>query len=357
MCVSNSYNDLAVVHSGDNGLIVNNIYGGIGLASELFYIEKSTGELWFNGFGVGKFSEYYKKSSFKNDYYKTNKCFVVREIITSEYDSDGNIIINYEDENCNIGKYGVANKNGIVIPCEYDNGRYYRDNIHLTDIFSECCAMQKGDKWAYFNNSGIQITDFIYDGCYDIKQGNQSIKTVYLPTENYIAVSNENGAGYCTIDGKEIISTGTFEEVRPVHNGLAWVKYEGLWGVLDIEKTIDNFANSTTTTTTTTQTTTQTTTSTTTTTTTTTIPPVTPLESGDINGDNLIDALDATAVSIEYAHLATGGDSTLTDDQKKIADVNGDGLIDSVDSTYILRYYAKISTGESIKFDEFVKNN
>lgn len=359
LSVGNGSNDFAVVHSGDNGLIVNNSYGGIGLESELFYIEKSTGELWFTGFGTGKFSEYYEKSSFKKDYYKTDKCFVVREITTSEYYDNGNIIINNEGENCNVGKYGIANKNGIVIPCEYDNGRYYRDNIYLTDIFSECCAMQKGDKWAYFNNSGIQITDFIYDSYYDTKQGNPSIKTVYLPTENYIAVRNENGAGYCTIEGKEIIPTGTFEEVRPVHNGLAWVKYDGLWGVLDIEKTVDNFASATTTTTATTQTTTTPELNDTTTTTTTNIvtPPYTELEFGDINNDRLIDAVDAAAVLIEYANLSTGKDSTLSDEQKKVADINGDGLIDAVDATFILRYYAKISTGGNMTLAEFVENN
>ncbi|MDE5770882.1 MAG: leucine-rich repeat protein [Ruminococcus sp.] len=86
-------------------------------------------------------------------------------------------------------------------------------------------------------------------------------------------------------------------------------------------------------------------------------PPVIEFESGDINGDNFIDSVDATAVSIEYAHLATGGESTLSDEQKKAADVNGDGFIDAVDSTYILRYYAKISAGQNIDFAEFVKNN
>ena len=86
-------------------------------------------------------------------------------------------------------------------------------------------------------------------------------------------------------------------------------------------------------------------------------PPVIPLELGDINGDGLIDAVDATAVSIEYAHLATGGESTLTDEQKKVADVNGDGFVDAVDSTIISMYYAKVSAGENITFAEFVENN
>lgn len=86
-------------------------------------------------------------------------------------------------------------------------------------------------------------------------------------------------------------------------------------------------------------------------------PTVIELESGDINGDNLIDAVDATAVSVEYARLATGGDFTLSDEQQKAADVNGDGLIDAVDSSYILSYYAKISAGQNITFAEFVGNN
>lgn len=84
---------------------------------------------------------------------------------------------------------------------------------------------------------------------------------------------------------------------------------------------------------------------------------LTDLKLGDINGDGLIDAVDATAVRTEYAVLSAGKDSTLTDEQKKVADVNGDSLIDAVDATFISGYYAKVSAGENITFEEFVKNN
>lgn len=79
-------------------------------------------------------------------------------------------------------------------------------------------------------------------------------------------------------------------------------------------------------------------------------------ELGNVNGDEFINAVDATAVLVEYASLSTGNSSTLTDAQSKSADVNGDGLIDAVDATWILSYYAYLSTGGTMSLNEFLKS-
>ena len=66
-------------------------------------------------------------------------------------------------------------------------------------------------------------------------------------------------------------------------------------------------------------------------------------EKGDVNGDGLVDSVDATQVMIHYANLSAHKDGTISEDKLSVADYNDDGLVDSVDATGILIYYAKIS--------------
>lgn len=100
---------------------------------------------------------------------------------------------------------------------------------------------------------------------------------------------------------------------------------------------------------------TTTTTSTTTTepitTTTTEIPDV---NHGDINEDEIIDARDASIALTEYALNATGGESSLTEQQQEAADVNGDDTIDARDASIILGYYAYSAVGGKGSISEFI---
>lgn len=66
---------------------------------------------------------------------------------------------------------------------------------------------------------------------------------------------------------------------------------------------------------------------------------------GDIDGDNLVDATDATYTLMEYACLSTGGEQLFNEYQLVSADVNGDGVIDASDTSLILAFYAYTSTG------------
>jgi hypothetical protein len=56
----------------------------------------------------------------------------------------------------------------------------------------------------------------------------------YLPSDGYIALNSGNEGGYYDTMGNEVIPVGTFEAVRPVKNGMAWVKDKetGLWGII-----------------------------------------------------------------------------------------------------------------------------
>lgn len=75
---------------------------------------------------------------------------------------------------------------------------------------------------------------------------------------------------------------------------------------------------------------------------------------GDINGDNLIDASDASLILAEYSILSIGKESTFSDIQKKSADLNGNGTVDSVDASFILNYYSLTSTGSKKTISEFI---
>ena len=76
----------------------------------------------------------------------------------------------------------------------------------------------------------------------------------------------------------------------------------------------------------------------------TTLPPSVTRKAGDIDGDGMVNAVDASILLAYYARVSTGDPGGLSDEQKGLADVNGDGLIDAVDASAILSYYSFLST-------------
>ncbi len=89
----------------------------------------------------------------------------------------------------------------------------------------------------------------------------------------------------------------------------------------------------------------------------TTKPVVTDYNLGDVNGDDKVDAMDASIVLLTYTMLSTNQKSGLTPEQEKACDVNTDGRIDSSDASLILSYYAALSTGMIIDtpIDEYIQ--
>lgn len=74
---------------------------------------------------------------------------------------------------------------------------------------------------------------------------------------------------------------------------------------------------------------------------------------GDVNGDGIIDASDATMVLSIYAKASSNNE--LTEKEKQYldkADVNGNGKIDAVDASIILSYYADKSAGVSVEDEQ-----
>lgn len=77
---------------------------------------------------------------------------------------------------------------------------------------------------------------------------------------------------------------------------------------------------------------------------------------GDVDGNNVIDAVDASAVLSDYSAVSTGGISLFDNIQQINADVNKDNSIDASDASCILAYYSYISTGGTLSLNEFLNS-
>lgn len=76
---------------------------------------------------------------------------------------------------------------------------------------------------------------------------------------------------------------------------------------------------------------------------------------GDFNGDCRIGADDAQNALNSYVRTLAGGDSALTDTQKKLCDINGDGAVDVSDAQLVLMYYVKNTlAGMPVSWEELL---
>lgn len=65
----------------------------------------------------------------------------------------------------------------------------------------------------------------------------------------------------------------------------------------------------------------------------------------DLNGDGLVDGVDASIILTAASHIAGGEPSGLTPEQERLADVNRDGFIDGLDASIVLLFNAKCVEG------------
>ena len=122
--------------------------------------------------------------------------------------------------------YGIYSRSGKVVEPQYDNVSPYENGF---------AAVEKNGKWAYIDEEGKLITDFIYNSCKGKTHETYSYEQVMYPaSEGYIAVCKDGKWGYIDTEGKQITDF-VFEKTQPVYQGKAWVKVDGKWGVADME--------------------------------------------------------------------------------------------------------------------------
>lgn len=206
-------------------------------AFENYYLDKD-GEFIhaYTRCGDGFFNIEYISStnSFSSEYWaeKLSELDIAVPVIEKD-DDDGGAFLQGE----NIGKYGIYYGGKLIADYQYDE--YVCCLVNGTDIPDDLSedmytfAMRKDDEWYLFDRYGRQI---LSDGCEKILSNNQYKESQYAKpyifTEEICAISQDGEMRYIDINGRDIVEKGVFEEVRPVYNGMAWVKQNGKWGVI-----------------------------------------------------------------------------------------------------------------------------
>ena len=136
------------------------------------------------------------------------------------------VSIESDDEVILTDSYGIMRDGEIIVDFNYDNALSFKDGI---------TALEQDGEWYYYDEDGYQIIENSCEASYYFNVSNEDY-IPYLPSDEYIAFNTAYGGGYYSTDGGVVIPVGEFAEVRPVFNGLAWVKDHatGLWGVIQL---------------------------------------------------------------------------------------------------------------------------
>lgn len=133
------------------------------------------------------------------------------------------------------GGYGLADSDTLfVAPTMLDAVDY---TAIPEDPQNDAFALFDGETWTYYDTDG----EVIISGC---EPGWRQIEDVYrfVPldtlrpfhfSDGLLCVGQDGAWGYCDHEGNMVVPC-VFEAARPVCNGLAWVRLDGLWGVIRI---------------------------------------------------------------------------------------------------------------------------
>lgn len=131
-------------------------------------------------------------------------------------------------------------------------GKYaiFADGKLSTDFIYEKCgsyseglmAVCKDRKWGYVDRNGEIVIPIDYDASwkeyvpYGKHVTGEPEAFCYAASGGYVVLCKDSEWELRDTYGNEIISIGEFEEIRPVYDGKCWVKKEGKWGVIQIDK-------------------------------------------------------------------------------------------------------------------------
>lgn len=177
-----------------------------------------------------------KKSETTGSVYTGKKTVVVGEADIAEND-DGEFTIEPKEDSL----YGLAKKGELILDIVYTD--YYAPAYKGAGL--TCIALEdENGKWGYVGSDGKTIIDFKCDADVNSYCGkiidDDSISHPYLFTGDYVPVLVNSSYGYYDIDGNCVVKSGEFEQARPVHNGRAWVRKDGLWGVIQLGEIVED---------------------------------------------------------------------------------------------------------------------
>lgn len=136
--------------------------------------------------------------------------------------------------------YGLAKKGKLIADMEYTD--YYAPAFKGAG--ATCVAFKNSEgAWGYLSSDGKTLIDFKCDGDMCTYNGrlldDETKSHPYLFNGDYVPVSVGASYGYYDKEGNVVIRPGEFEQARPVHNGRAWVRKDGLWGIIKLGEVVE----------------------------------------------------------------------------------------------------------------------
>jgi len=156
--------------------------------------------------------------------------------------------------------FGLACPDRLLVDPEYTyayanpkDSALYSDNMYFA-------FAKNKDKWTVFDSQGNKVATDLepFEENYYYRYAWEPVSVMlygedgtsfenefyvpapFVPTENVIAAKRNGLCGYIDLDGKILVRFGEFEDIRPFHNGLAWVKKNGKWGVIELAEGDEN---------------------------------------------------------------------------------------------------------------------
>lgn len=120
-------------------------------------------------------------------------------------------------------------------------GKVYVDNVDKIGVVNKKVYIQqermvinaKGERVSLMPNSGLTSFYNISDNkMYASELGGMSKTDAYIMNNGIAAVKKDGKAGYIDSTGRELCPF-IFDETRTIQNNVAWVKYNGEWGILN----------------------------------------------------------------------------------------------------------------------------
>ena len=134
---------------------------------------------------------------------------------------------------------------------------YYKNKLTTDFTYEECgsdssgiLAVEKDGKWGYVNEEGKLVIPIEYDAswdyysAYDIENpnvvGGNITPYCYAASEGYVPLVKGGKWEMRNVSGQLVIASGVFEKICPVYDGKCWVKKNGKWGVIQLNKAETN---------------------------------------------------------------------------------------------------------------------
>ena len=197
------------------------------------------------------------------------------------------------------------------------NSSYTQSDVYAVSQTDVSIDKNLIGKWAFFEYGDFYLAEFRNDGVIEMVIGDEMdylLSNSYLHGENYYSAKNGIFYIYHTADRDEIKTEVTYT----ISNNT--LTTEANDEILVFSRYLGTLTT----------------------------------ELGDVNGDNSVNAVDASFALSIYAAESVGSNVLISDSQKTTADVNSDGAINAVDASIILSYYAYSSTGGTASLNEFI---